>query len=299
MIKVNHYIGGILLISGTSIGAGMLALPVMTALMGFLPSLAVFAICWLTMLATAIFYLDVNLAAPGEPNLISMAEKTLGGWGKALSWIVYLLLLYALLAAYIAGSGPLFYEAIYALTGFKLPIWVSPFLLPILFGGFIAYRTEKVDLVNRLLMIGLIVSFGLLISFVPSHIEAQNLAHVDMTPFVLGFPVAITAFGYHIIIPTLTTYMHHDRKTLKKTIIIGSLIPLVFYIIWQVLVLGAVPVDGLIDAYKEGALSTAPLTRVVKSPALSLVAKFFSFFAITTSFLGVAISLRDFLSDGF
>ena len=116
MFLNNRLVGGILLVSGTAIGAGMLALPVITSFAGFLPSAIALGICWLFMYITAVLLLEVNLSCPGEPNMISMAGRTLGTAGKLVCWVVYLLLLYSLTAAYIAGSAPLFLQAFYALT---------------------------------------------------------------------------------------------------------------------------------------------------------------------------------------
>ncbi|MCB1116889.1 MAG: tyrosine transporter, partial [Chlamydiia bacterium] len=243
-MKINHYIGGIFLVAGTTIGAGMLALPVMTSFIGFGPSLCIFLLCWLVMLATAYFFLDVNLAVEGEPNLISMAQKTLGGWGKGISWLFYLLLLYSLTAAYISASAPLFSSAVKTLTGYLLPSYLAPFCLPVVFGFFVYLGTLGVDMINRLLMIGLCVSYVILVGFLPEHIEGNLLTHVDWNPMLIAFPVVITSFGYHIIIPSLTTYMNHDVKHLRWTLLIGSLLPLVIYILWQVLILGIVPIGG-------------------------------------------------------
>ncbi|MCB1068518.1 MAG: tyrosine transporter [Simkania sp.] len=301
-MKINHFVGGILLVAGTTIGAGMLALPVMTSFVGFVPSLLIFAVCWLVMLATAFFFLDVNFAIEGEVNLISMAHKTLGTWGKALSWIVYLLLLYSLTAAYIAAGAPLFQMAITALTGYEIPLWVAHFALPIIFGGFVYLGTLGVDVVNRFLMLGLCISYLLLIGFLPEHIHGKLLTHIDWNPTFVAIPVVITSFGYHIIIPSLTTYMHHDKKHLQWTLLIGSIIPLVIYILWQVVILGIVPLEGkvsLVEAWKQGLSVTQPLAQIVQSQWIKVGAHFFSFFAIVTSFLGVSLSLSDFLTDGF
>ena len=301
-MKINHYIGGILLVAGTTIGAGMLALPVLTSFVGFFPSICIFLLCWLVMLATSFFFLDVNLAVEGEPNLISMAHKTLGGWGKGLSWIVYLLLLYSLTAAYISASAPLFTSAVKSMTGYTLPDWLSPFSLPIIFGFFVYLGTLGVDMINRLLMIGLCVSYLILVGFLPEHIEGTLLTHIDWTPTLVTFPVVITSFGYHIIIPSLTTYMNHDRKHLRRTLIIGSLLPLVIYILWQVLILGIIPIFGensLVSAWRAGSSATIPLSQLIHNKWVVVGAHFFSFFAIVTSFLGVTLSLSDFLTDGF
>lgn len=42
MNQIHRLIGGILLVAGTTIGAGMLALPIVTGFAGFWPSIALF-----------------------------------------------------------------------------------------------------------------------------------------------------------------------------------------------------------------------------------------------------------------
>lgn len=299
-MKIGRFIGGTLIVAGTTIGVGMLGLPVTTGFMGFIPSLVLFAICWMFMLATAIFFVDVNCSMKGKVNLITMAGKTLGPPGTAISWIFYLILLYALMAAYIAASAPLFIQA-FSTIGIEIPQGVAKFLLPLLFGGFIYLGTRGVDLINRVLMVGLILSYILLIFFVPEHVQAHLLSHVDLRAFVYASPVVLTAFGYHIVIPSLTTYLSHDRKALVAIVVTGSVIALVVNIIWQFLVLGSVPLtgyDGLASAWVKGSSAVEPLAKVVNSPVVATGAYLFAFFAIVTSFLGVGLSLADFLTDG-
>jgi len=301
-MKLSHLIGGTLLVSGTTIGAGMLALPITTSFVGFFPSLLIFAICWTIMLASSFCFLDVNLSIEGEVNLVTMAEKTLGGWGKGLSWVVYLLLLYSLTAAYIAGGAPLFQEAIHALSGYQMPLWIAHFALPTLFGGFVYLGTLGVDLLNRFLMLGLVASYLLLVGFLPEHIQTAYYQHTDWNFFLPGLLVVIVSFGYHIIIPTLTTYLNHDKKQLRLTLVIGSILPLIIYILWQVMIIGVIPLSGeisLITAWKQAISVSQPLAQIVQNPAIRIGAHFFSFFAIVTSFLGVSLSLSDFLTDGF
>ncbi len=300
-MRMNHFLGAVLLVAGTTIGAGMLALPIMTAFVGFGLSLAIFFICWFFMLMTAYFFLDVNCSLKGEVNLISMVHKTIGNWGKVLAWVVYLLLLYSLIAAYIAASAPLFKTALHQMTGYHLPNWLASFVLPFVFGGFVYLGTLGVDLINRLLMFGLVISYVLLVGFLPEHVDGDLLMHFDIKTLLIPFPVVITSFGYHIIIPTLTTYMNHDRKQLRRVLFVGSLIPLFIYILWQVLILGIVPVEGrdsLAAAWTHGKTAIAPLVDIVNNRWIKMGAQFFAFFAIITSFLGVSLSLSDFLIDG-
>lgn len=276
----------------------MLALPIITSFGGFFPSFCLFTIIWALMLTTAFFFLDVNLATKGEPNFISMTEKTLGKTGKVVCWIFYLLLLYALLAAYISACTPLFSLAFSSLFSTSLPSFIPPFFLPVLFGGFIYLGTQGVDYINRILMVGLILSYILLTSSLPLHIEPIRFLHNDFLAGLLAVPAIITSFGYHIIIPTLTTYMDHKAKLLKKALLIGSIIPFIVYLIWQALVLGSVPLPTLTEAWTKGVPATEPLATFLQSSWIGSISRFFSFFAIITSFLGISLSLSDFLTDG-
>ena len=301
MIRTNRFFGGVLLVAGTSIGAGMLALPVTTGFGGFVPSLGVLAILWLFMLITALLFLEVNLFMGREVNLITMAYRTLGMWGKILSWITYLLLLYSLTAAYIAGSTPLFQDFVQFVFHFTLPQWIAPFPLLILFWIIVYLGTKSVDYLNRILMIGLISAYILLVCFLPAHVEPNLLRHVDTKAAIIGIPVVITSFGFHIIIPTLTTYMNYEGSRLRWCVVIGSIIPFLVYVLWEFLILGIVPLWGensLVQSFKEGSGAIIPLSQILNNSRISIAAHLFSFFAIITSFLGVSTALSDFLTDG-
>ena len=95
--------GMILLVAGTSIGAGMLAMPLSTAENGLILSIVLMLWVWSVMLASALCLLEVSLSLPTGTNLISMASYTLGPCGRWLVWGLYLGLLYALNAAYMDG----------------------------------------------------------------------------------------------------------------------------------------------------------------------------------------------------
>ena len=97
-------------------------------------------------------------------------------------------------------------------------------------------------------------------------------------------------------------YLHgqvtNDVKKLRLTLFIGSLIPFLVYIVWEFLILGVVPLPDLAAAWAAGESGVAPLSHLLQNPWIGGVASLFSFFAIITSFLGVSLSLSDFLTDG-
>lgn len=303
MNKISHLIGGILLVAGTSVGAGMLALPISTGLAGFYPSLLLFILFWIFMTFTGLLMLEVNLwMDENNTNLITMAKRTLGPAGEAVSWITYLFLLYALTTAYIAGSSTIVIDVVEAMTGFLLPPWAGSLPLLAIFGYFVYRGTRSVDLVNRMLMMGLVITYGALVIYLTPHVDHGKFEHIEWVSLLTAVSVAATSFGYHIIIPSLTVYMERNISLLKWTIIIGSFIPLVVYISWEYLTLGIIPIGGehgILAGNAAGANGAHLISSLLGESAISTTTKVFSFFAIITSFLGVSLSLSDFLADGF
>lgn len=295
-------IGGVLLVSGTTIGAGMLALPIVTGMAGFMPSIFLFIAYWAYMTFTAFLMLEVTLWMGTSTNLITMAKRTLGPIGEAVSWITYLFLLYSLTTAYIAGSGPIVIDFVKSLTGYSMPVWMGAIPLLIIFGYFVYKGTKSVDYVNRLLMAGLVIAYFAMVVFLTPHVETKLLAHSDWKYLLMAVSIVATSFGFHIIIPSLSSYLDGNIPLLKKAILIGSAIPLVVYVIWEFLTLGIIPLQGeygIINGYDQGANGVHLLTGILGNSTIAMIARFFSFFAIVTSFLGVSLSLTDFLADGF
>lgn len=299
--KSGSVLGGILLVAGCCIGAGMLGLPVLSAIAGFQPSLAMFVLSWLFMTCTALLLLEVNLWFNKEVSLISMADKTLGFFGKAVSWCCFLFLFYALGVAYIGGSGELVSDFIQEMTAIRIPNWIGSLLLSCLFGVFIYLGTRAVDLFNRFLMSGLILTYILLVFFGAPYVNKEYLQYKDWSAAIFVLPVMIISFGFHNLIPSLTNYLKRDRKRLWITIVCGSALPLVIYLIWEWLILGLVPVEGeggFRQALQEGNLPTYALRAAAGVTWIVDLAQYFAFFAIVTSFLGNSLSFVDFLADG-
>ncbi len=207
-------IGGILLIIGTSIGGGLLALPMATAGGGFLHSLWLFLGAWLLTLFGAFYILEVNLWLPPHTNMVSMARATLGKSGQIFTWIIYLLLLYALLSAYIAGGSDL--------VGFYLKKIHMPFahdlsapIFVIIFGVIIHLGIKTVDRANRVLMSIKIIAYLLLIVFTLPHVQLERLQQGAPRLLAGAVMVVVTSFGYATIIPSLRSYFDNNVMTLR------------------------------------------------------------------------------------
>jgi tyrosine-specific transport protein len=293
-------LGGILLIVGTSIGGGMLALPMATAAGGFMHASLLFLGVWAVTVVAAFLLLEVNLALPEGTNMVSMAKKTLGPLGQVITWLFYLLLLYALICAYIAAGGDLLHSVMTTLH-IQLSSRVSAVCFALLFATVVFFGIRVVDITNRFLMSFKLAAYVALVFFIDPHVRWPELllgrVHL-LWPAVL---VAVTSFGYSVIIPSLRSYFDSDVKQLRRVLAIGSLIPLVCYLLWDLAVQGSVPHATLQQiAASPHAISylTAVLSLEVHSRWLSYLVHFFTYVCVTTSFLGVSLCMTDFLTDG-
>lgn len=161
---MKNTLGSILIIAGTAIGGGMLALPLASAGPGFSASITLLAVIWLGLLASAFVLLEVVLAFPKGTNFGTIARLTLGLPGQIAMWISMLMLLYALDAAYISGGSSLIVAALS--QAFDLPIsaHLSACLFLLILGSIVWYSTRAVDRVNSILFSLKGVAFILLLS---------------------------------------------------------------------------------------------------------------------------------------
>jgi tyrosine-specific transport protein len=298
---INRVFGAILLICGTAVGAAMLVLPVATGRAGFIPSFGTMLFCWLYLTYAAFCILEVNLAVDSKGSLISMASQTLGKSGKIIGWVAYLFLLYALNTAYIASSTQLVQSTIERITGYSFAHIICVVPLLIIFGLLLRQGIKVIDEINRVLMAGLAISFVLLLGLSFQHVKLEYLEAYNLKYVLPSLSTVVTAFGFHIIIPSLVHYLHGNVRQLRIAIWVGSSIPFAAYTLWQIATLGIVPLSGswsVETAYERGLSGAELLAALTHHPSISTIAMAFAFFAIITSFLGVSLSLFDFLADG-
>jgi tyrosine-specific transport protein len=299
--KQGSVLGCILLIGGSTIGAGMLGLPILTGLAGFFPALVTFLAAWAFMTITALLIVEINGWFTNKVNYVSMAGHSFGQVGRGLAWILYLLLFYSLLVAYTSGSGNLTSGFLNSAFSWEIPIWICSLFFVLLFGWLIYRGTRPVDLWNRVLMVGKILAFIGIVAFGVRLINPELLLRAQPSQMLAALPVLVISFGFHNMIPTIVTYLGGDLKRVRKAILGGSLFVLFVYLIWEIVVLGIVPLEGpsgIVESLQNDQEASQSLAGVLGSSWVSTCAGAMAFFAILTSFLAQGLGLIHFLADG-
>ncbi len=295
-------LSALFLVAGTCIGGGMLALPVATSLNGFIPSSLVMLLAWLAMTLTALYLVEVGFwMKKDDAHVISMTGRFLGSWGKSLAWLLFLFISYASLVAYTAGSGHLLTRAVNSYSTLALSPEIGCVLFVAIFGPCLFFSHKALGKINSILFLTMCAVYVALISLSVPHIDSVNLLRSNWSGAYLALPLLLTAFSFQTMVPSLHPFLDHHAPSLRLAIIGGTGLALVAYLIWQASVLGAVPLTGeygLIEALKVGEPATHVLGKAVGSIYIELLASFFAFFALVTSFFGISLGLYDFLSDG-
>lgn len=290
-----------LLIAGCCIGAGMIGMPVITALAGFLPTSLAMLICYFFATGSGLLILEATLWFEQEVNLLTMAGFALGKIGKVVTWLLFAFLFYCILVAYIDGGGQLFTTLLTTSFQQSVPRELGIILCVAFLGAIVYCGTATVSKASSLFLIGLVASFLALIILGLPHVKTEQLLHTNWKAAISAMPILLVCFGYQNLVPTLTYYVRRNVNTLRTAIFIGNLIPLLIYLLWNYVILGILPNANSIEfaqAVSQSDMVTELLEKTSKSESVIFFAMTFSFFALLTPFMAIALSFVDFLKDG-
>lgn len=307
-------LGGIMIIAGGTIGAGMLANPISTSGVWFIGSILILIYTWFCMMSSGLMLLEANLHYPTGASFDTIVKDLLGKGWNALNGLSLAFVLYILTYAYITSGGGI-------TEGFINQLLSSPesaveigrtsgsLIFAILLAAFVWFSTKAVDRFSTVLIAGMVISFVLsisgLVSSVKSDILFDTLApeNTEYLPYALAaLPVCLVSFGFHQNVPSLVKYYHRDASKVVKSVFIGTAIALGIYILWQLAIQGNLPRSAFGPVIEKGGDIAAllnTLSATLETDYIAVALKFFAYMAIASSFLGVTLGLFDYIADLF
>lgn len=308
-------LGGIMIIAGTAIGAGMLANPTATSGVWFLGSVVVLLYVWLCMYLSGLMLLEATLHFPQGASFHTVVRGLLGPAWSVITGLAVAFVLYSLTYAYIFVGGGLTQSSLLNIGGWLTdqPLPISRELSSIVFLLVLAtsvwISTKVVDRFATLLIGGMLISFflstgSLLHSVTPAVLlDSQAIGEHSYWRYAwAALPVCLASFGFHGNVPSLVSYYNKQAKPVARSILWGSLLALGIYLLWQLAVQGNLPRAGfapVIEADGDVTALLAALGQYVTTDAVARFLNAFAFMAIASSFLGVTLGLFDYLRDLF
>ncbi len=232
-----NYIWGVSILIGTCIGAGVLGIPYVASKSGFWAAVGHIIFIGLVVLLANLYLGEVSLRTKGKHQLIEYARRYLGKNGKRLMNFAVMFGIYSALIAYTLGIG----ESLSFLilgninnvilfgVGFAL---VMSFILKKGMSSLKKYERYGVSLVLVLLVLILIVFIG--------DVEVSNLSYINVQNLFLPFGVVLFALISFHAIPEINVLLgkKKDKSLMKKILITGSILSILFYIIFAFIVVG-------------------------------------------------------------
>lgn len=267
------------MITGLTIGAGVLGLPYVVARSGLVIGLLLIVIWGLVILLLNLMLGEIVVRTKESFQLPGLAGKYLGKFAKILLSFVIVLAGFGSLLAYIIGEG----QALSAIFG-GAPMWWSVFFWSI--ASFFVWQgldtIKKIDRVLSLSVIILIVGLSL---FLLPHIKPINLDYIEIGNFFLPFGVILFALHAAPSIAEAHAVLPGSQKRFKKAIIIGTLIPTAVYVIFALAVVGYFGLNTT-------EVATVGLGTALGRP-FAILANSFAVMAMATCFMGMGLALKQ------
>lgn len=297
-----------LLIAGTTIGGGFLALPRATAPAGFLPSTLGLVLSWLYLLSSALALADATIITSeleksiddGNISIFRVCSTAFGEASARIAGLLFVVLMVSTLVAQLSKSGTLLSDLLGSeKLAPRCTLLFSALMAMLTFGGGVGVAER----VNSWLTATMLLAFGAVLLSASKVGDPTRLVRANWSALIpsasdkWSIPVLLQLLVYSETIPYIVSRLGGDRRKIRWSIAGGSFVPLVMCIAWTGAALSAAPFD--------------PLTRTLFDPVHSLVARGASSqslrssiltlaaSAISTTVIGTLLASTNFLEDIF
>jgi len=287
-----------LLVLGNVLGVGVLALPIAAGLGGFIPAVIGIFCVWLIMLFSA-WLIVYRYEGSQHHDMPSFYKRELGTFAKWLAIACNLIILYGVLVAYVSGISTMISSLFTILIPYKYVVMFIYFCIGVNLVAFGINILKK----SLLFVISVIwISFFIMITASFRHFHGSYLTYYSWGYFSVCLPLAVSAFHFHNIIPTVSKSLNFDKKAACKAIFVGVTMGLIVNLIWITVALATIPetgkgIDTIVFANVHGLTANVPLSHILHNKIFTVFGLIFGIFAVTSSFMTNGAGLWGYIDD--
>lgn len=275
-----HFYAAIATLTGTIIGAGILGMPYVFAKAGFITGLVNLVVLGTGVLFLYLFLGEVVLRTRGNHQLTGYARIYLGKWGERLMIFAMIFGIYGSLLAYIIGEG----ESIAAMFSSSNHAVFSLVFFAVM--AVLIYRGLKTIENSELVLASIVLLIIILISACAMpKISAANLSVLDFKSIFVPYGVILFALAGSIAVPEMKEELTHNRKLIKKAIIIGTIVPILAYLFFGFVIVGA-------SGIETTEIATVGLAQII-GQKMFVLGNLFAVLAMATTFLTLGLGLKE------
>ncbi len=269
----------VFMITGMTIGAGILAIPYTVAQVG-LP----IGLFYIVGLGTLMLFLnlmigEIAINTNEQLQLVGFAGKYLGKTAKYFLTLVFLTSAFGSLLVYIIGEG----TTLSTLFGGSAVFWSIFFWSVgslIIWGGL--KRIKIIDKFFGVIIMAIIVGLSL---FLLPKFDVAQLFYFNGGKLLFPIGVILFALNGTSAIAEAHALLPNRAKDFRRALIIGTLIPITLYILFAVAVVG-------FTGQSTTEIATVGLGAAL-GPTVSFFANLFAMLAMCTGFIGLGTALRE------
>ncbi len=281
-MKKNFYYAVASLI-GATVGVGIFGIPYVVAKAGFILGIFFLIFIGLLNLLINLFYGEIVLSTKESHRLVGYAQKYLSKGEGLIALFAVIFSYYGALLAYLIVGG----EFLYIL--FNNFFGVDAFTYSLIFfaiASYLIFLGLKIVSRGELIMTGFLF-LTIIVLFVKcvGAIELTNLAVLNLNNWFLPYGVILFALGGNVVIPHLKEILGKDQQLMKKTILWGTIIPVVICVFFTLLIVG---ITG--ESTTEEAIHGLD---IFFGNGVILLGALFGFLAVATSFLLIGLNLTE------
>lgn len=275
--------GATALLIGTTIGAGMFALPYAISQSGYVAGLGYLLALGVIVVILNLAYGEIILSTVGIHQLPAYTEQYLGKRWKLVALTSMFIGSYGALTAYIIEAGSLLHDLLAPWLGGTVLWYRLGFFLVLSLA--LALGLRVVTAVEKTVVVGVLALIVILAMFGSRYIVFENFTTADPMHIFLPYGVILFALAAASSIPDMHRILLTQPQLLRRSIILGTIIPIVAYVIFVTVVVG-------ITGPNTTESAVIGLGRVLGQPVLVLGAVF-GVLAMSTTFLALGQSLRE------
>ena len=288
-----------LLVLGNVLGVGVLALPISAGLGGFFPAISGIVLVWFIMMFASFVIVHCIKDNKESFDMPSFFKNELGTTAKWIAIACNLLILYGVLVAYLSGITTMLATLYTSLANYRHLVSIVYFCLVI---SLIVFGLRVIRRGMSIVMIILWSCFFVMCFTALGSWHSKLLTYVDWKFLPFCLPIAVSAFHFHNIIPTVSKSLNHDKTATYKAITIGLVLGLIINLGWVTVVLGTMPENGagttsITYAYGHSLTANVPMGNILRNRTFEISALIFALMSVTCSFMANGAGLFGFMTD--
>ena len=223
------------IIVGTCIGSGFLGIPYIAAQLGFIPTVLYLLFFGSIILTLNLYFGEIILRTDKDNHLVGYTEKYLG---KKFSYVMraaVVFSVYSALLSYMIGVGESVSVLFFGTTeqGLIFGVIFGLIMAGVLYGGL-----KSLKVFERLGVAAILGLFFFTVAMYIGDVQLVNL--MTFNPSYIFLPIGVILFSLieFYSLPEVRMVLKGSEHLLRRTIIIGTTIPILFYMAFSFVIVG-------------------------------------------------------------